>query len=247
MYLLSDKRLEKFKNKNANKRAFVLGNGPSLGLYDLSKLENEFVFVTSWFAFHKEYKNLKNVFYCLGAAPIWWGGSLYPILYNSINRNKSAILFTESSLLPLNLKYHYFPNEKIYYITLIDGKRDGSVISGDITNPIELGTNAVQDIILPITFYLGFKDVYLLGCDCTTGTDWKHFHFYDIALMPKEMMNQINACSNGFDSEALEISYSRFKKFFKDNNRNIYDCTKEGNLKVFEKKDYNSLFETSNK
>ena len=247
MYTLSDKRLEQFKDRYIDKRCFILGNGPSLRFYDLSKLKNEFVFATSWFAFHKEYKYLKNIFYCLGAAPIWWGGSLYPILYNSIDINKNTILFGESSFLPLNSKYHYFPDERIYYITLIDGERDGSEISDDITNPIELGTNAIQDIMLPVASYLGFKDIYLLGCDCTIGTDWKHFHFYDIALMPMEMMNQINSCSAGFDSKALYISYLRFKKFFNDNNRNIYDCTKEGNLKVFEKKDYNSLFGTSNK
>jgi len=242
MYLISDKRLEKFKNLYSKKRCFIVGNGPSLEFNNLNKLENEYVFVTGWFAFHKDYQFLKNIFYCLGAAPIWWRGSLYSLLYNSITINKNILLFAESSFLPLNIKYRYFPKDKIYYLTLIDGKRDGSNISGNIINPIELGSNAVQDIMLPIAYYMGFRDIYLLGCDCTIGTDWEHFHFYDIALMPFEMMRQINSCSNGFNLKELELSYIKFKKFFEDNNRKIHNSTNGGNLEVFERVDYDSLF-----
>lgn len=242
-----DNRLEKFKNKYEGKRCFVVGTAPSLRYTDIGFLKNEYVFTPTWFALHNKYKDLKNVFYCIASPQIWLKDKLTPMMYNSMTANKNTTYMMESSFFALNKKYHYFPEEQVYYISFKDGKRDASIIDTDITKPIRYASTVIQDMLLPIVYYFGFNEIYLVGCDSSLiksdYRDWQGSHFYDEKLMPPEIKYQTVIMSKGFDMKKINETYSKFKKFFENNNRKIYNAGYKGQLEIFERIDFNSLFE----
>lgn len=244
--MFSDIRLKKFENRFKGKRCFIVGTAPSLWHSDVGRLRDEFVFVPSWFALHNQYKDLKNVFYCIASPQIWLKNKLSPLLYHSMTKNNHTNYMMESSFIELNKKYRYFPDNRVYYISFKDGERDANIIDTDITKPIRYAATVIQDMILPIVFYLGFKDIYLVGCDSSliksNFHDWQGAHFYDENLMPRETKFQTVNLSQGFDMRVINDTYSKFKKFFESNNRKIYNAGYKGQLEIFERVDFNSLF-----
>ena len=235
------------KNKFGNERCFVLGAGPSIKFNDISKLANEYVFAASWFPLHKDFEKLRYLFYCITSPQIWNGSKLPPLLLQSIKRNKNALLFFEKSFQNVNSINHYFDEERIYYTSHLDGKRDGSEIETDISKPIPYAATVVQDIMLPLSFYMGFKDIYLLGCDNDLNPQnypgWKNSHFYNMELMPLELKYHLFHFSKGFQGNAVNEIYSKFKLYFEKNNRKIYNATTGGKLEVFKRINFDSLFE----
>lgn len=234
------------KNKFGKERCFILGAGPSIRFNDISKLANEYIFAASWFPLHKDYEKLKYAFYCLASPQIWNRGRLPPLLLHSIKRNKNALFFFEKTFQYVNNINHYFDEKRIFYTFHLDGKRDGSKIETDILKPIPYAATVVQDIMLPIAFYMGFKDIYLLGCDNDLNPQnypgWKHSHFYSIDLMPLELKHHLFNFSEGFQGNTVDKIYSKFKLYFEKNNRKIYNATTGGKLEVFKRVDFDSLF-----
>jgi len=235
-----------FKNKFKTKRCFIVGAGPSIRFNDISKLANEYVFAASWFVLHKDFEKLKNIFFCLASPQIWSQNKLPPLFLHSIKRNKNIFLFPEKSFQYVNAINHYFDEERIHYISYLDGKRDGLEIETDILKPIPYAATVVQDIMLPLSFYMGFKDIYLLGCDTDLNQQnypgWKNSHFYDMDLMPLEVKQHIYNFSEGFQGNTIHEIYSKFKSYFEKNNKKIYNATTGGKLEVFKRVDFDSLF-----
>ena len=236
-----------FRNKFKNERCFILGAGPSIRFNDISKLANEYVFAASWFPLHKDFEKLKNVFYCLASPQFWVGSNEFPaLLLHSIKRNKNAFLFFEKSFKDVNSINHYFKEEQMYYTSHLDGKRNGSEIETDISKPIPYAATVIQDIMLPLSFYMGFKDIYLLGCDNDLNPEkypeWKDSHFYSIDLMPLELKYHLFKFSKGFQGNIVDEIYSKFKSYFEKNNRKIYNATTGGKLEVFKRVDFDLLF-----
>ena len=77
---------------------------------------------------------------------------------------------------------------------------------------------------LQLAFYMGFKEVYLLGCDCDFS---KQGHFYDEPL-------------ESYEKEIIEVprwfeSYKMCKKAYKKDGRKIINATVGGKLEVFKR------------
>lgn len=244
-----DKRLKKFEDKYSGKRAFVVGNGPNLKFNDLRLLKDEYVFICNSFSFHKDYPFLKYPFYCISGGQYWAWGYNSPMLYNSQKVNKSSLYFYNVDFLPVNLKYHYFSKDKVYYfIWNSPSVSEGAEIELDITKSLHLGGTVIMDLMLPIAFYMGFKDIYLIGVDTDmhldTSPDWKDAHFYPLELPSPAEKWELKYRAKGVKIKELEPIYSKFKKLFEKNNRMIYNAGYGGKLSVFERIDFESLFKT---
>lgn len=250
----TENKIKKFENKYEGQRCFIVATGPTLKHNNIKLLRNEMVFTTGWFPIHIEYPNLKNVFYCV-SDPVFWQrtDSLDPLLYQCMITNKNTTYFMESTFTGTNKRHRYFPNSSLYNIDFVYGDRKADIIETDLTKPIQIAGTVIQDIILPVVFYFGFSEIYLLGCDCDldlkNNPDWSNAYFYSLELMNyKHRLRQSN--SKGIEMTggySLEPLYIKFKNYFEKHGRKIYNCTSGGKLDVFKRIELNSLFDLDEK
>lgn len=246
----TEDKIKKFKNKYEGQRCFIVATGPTLKFNNIKLLRNEMVFSTGWFPIHIEYPNIKNVFYCVSDPAFWrHTDSLDPLLYQCMTTNKNTVYFMENTFIGVNKRHRYFPNSSVHTLDFIYGDRTADIIQTDLTKPIQIAGTVIQDVIFPVVFYLGFSEIYLLGCDCDldlkNNSDWSNAYFYSMELMNyKDRLHKSNAAGIKITGEnSIEPQYIKFKNYFEKHSKKIYNCTSGGKLEVFERVDLDSLFD----
>lgn len=167
------KKNTQFKNIHKGKRCFILGNGPSLKKEDLSLLRNEYVFTVNQ-ANRNEYFPYIKSNYHFWADPDFFVIDInkeedlellhvmksvntkdnIPICFFPIEQRK----FVEKFGLAKDLRIHYFYSCLIFY----DGyKKDVNY------SKIVPSFSTVVQWCITMAIYMGFKEIYLLGCDNT--------------------------------------------------------------------------------
>lgn len=167
------KRNIKFKNIHEGKRCFVLGNGPSLKDVDLGLLENEYVFTVNKITNHNDFAKLKTNYH-FWADPVFF--QLSPEreedmeLLNSFLKIKTkdnnpicflpyyAHEFVEQFGLEKELAINYYAGELFFY--------DDMQADIDFTK-ITYSYQTVVQYAIAMAIYMGFSEIYLLGCDTT--------------------------------------------------------------------------------
>ena len=246
---MTSNNIQKFQNKHEDERCFVFGSAPSIEENDIHKVLDEHCFVANWFPIHYLYKDMEKAYHCISSPTPWWSGRLSPSFYHLSKSNQKAIRFWDSSFFFVNQKYHYFKEDELNYVKLIP-RNDETVIPNlqlDIQNPVWVMGTVILDIILPVVYYMGFKEIYLVGCDCDfhldEHPDWSNVHFYNLNWMPLWLQQHLRSGqSEGLKPHSLDNEYLAFKKYFEKNNRKIFNATTGGTLDVFERVDYDSLF-----
>ena len=165
----------KFKDIHAGERCFILGNGPSLRDVDLSLLADEFVFSCNRFSKIKDYKKAKTNIH-VWADPAFFG------LYDANKLEEEALwanyraIAEEAPLCFVPVFAHDFVcKNKLEHLLNINYLFDlipilltpFQDISYDLCAPVSRAYCVVQEAII-IALYMGFKEIYLLGCDETT-------------------------------------------------------------------------------
>jgi len=95
---------------------------------------------------------------------------------------------------------------------------------------MERGVSVVVST-LQIAYYMGFKEVYLLGCDC----DYSGQHHFD-GKKHKFNIEKKTPLSYSNRFNILMERYEICKKAFEADGRKIYNATVGGKLEVFERK-----------
>lgn len=165
------KKMLTFRDIHTDERCFILGNGPSLKDLDFSLLSNEYVFTVNKLALYTEYYKLRANYH-VWTDPIFFDMNLgeessllkafrnirtdgnCPITFMPFRGYQFADKNNLSSVLDLIffdncLQFHdYLPRkiqlEKYFY-----------------------NFSTVVMTAISIAIYMGFKEIYLLGCDCT--------------------------------------------------------------------------------
>lgn len=96
------------------------------------------------------------------------------------------------------------------------------------------GHTVIADICLQLAYYMGFKDVYLLGCD----SDFSDKHHFDDSVIKVKKTN----ASIANDWSKIFKSYEIANKVYLKDNRNIYNATVGGRLEIFERRELEELF-----
>lgn len=226
----SNQGLRVLKNTHQGERCFILGNGPSLAKTDLTRLKNE---------------------YSMGLNRIYL---MFPELgfqtsyYLSINDLVIEQCATDIQKLTIPRfiawRSHKWlqPDPNLFFLyTSYTGPR----FSKDATGRLWEGAT-VTFVALQMAFYLGFKEVILIGVDhnfvsqgkpnttvVSEGDDPNHF---SASYFGKGFRWQLP------DLETSEKGYRLAKDAFENAGRKVFDATIEGKLTVFPKVDYNRLF-----
>lgn len=251
-------RIEELRNVHAGKRAFILGNGPSLRHQDLSLLKNEITFAGNWFALHDRYAEIDPRYYCLCSHTIFGGWDVaQPKLDDNLHkllldRTANAIKFFSFDVRDCLESASPFPGHDLRYLLyekplkrFIDSVEDFNL---DPALPLHDGHTVVVTFALFLAHWMGIKEIYLLGCDCDYGikkeTDEKQY-FYDSSLHTTktsafEHLQKVWTPEGGRIFKTYEIVRDILAK--KD--VKVYNATHGGCLEVFPRRSYESLFKT---
>ncbi len=161
------------KNSHLGERCFILGNGPSLKTVDFSLLADEFVFTVNFFSFIEGFEKVKtNVHVVVDLAAFNAVGESNDVNFNKVIENflnigkQNPIVFIDLEGLPFMQQTGLTSLLNLHYLlrhgTILDNQ-----ISIELDKPITSYWNVVQYAIV-IAIYMGFKEIYLLGCDGTS-------------------------------------------------------------------------------
>lgn len=212
--------LKCYKDKYNGESCFIVCTGPSLTYEDLEKIKGFFSFgmnsivkvfdKTSWrpnaygvqdeFVYEKQQDFIVNSVF------------EYKFIADRIKKQKKYIVPDDSIFFPLNMFGHQsnFDNPKFRY-------------SDDITKCVYDGYSITYSL-MQIAIYMGFKKIYILGCD-------------NNYTMPPEKQHFV---SNGFVSQGAQQSivyqrkaFSLAQKYADEHGVKIFNATRGGALEVF--------------
>lgn len=230
----SIKRLAKLKDIHKGKRAFVIGNGPSLKQTDLSKLKNEITF------------GMNRIYLMF---PEWGFQTTYFCATNNlvIEQFHQDILGLSMPRFLAWRSHHYFPQDlpSSKIPTFIYTSYTGPGFSHDVRGRVWEGAT-VTNVALQIAFHMGITQVILIGVD---------HNFTSKGEANKTVVSEgddpNHVSSNYFgkgvrwqlpDLDTSEIGYALALEHYARAGREVLDATVGGKLTIFPKVDYNSLF-----
>lgn len=163
---------KEFKDAYIFKRCFVLGNGPSLNEEDLSVLANEYVFTVNQAARNPQFKSIKTNFH------FWADRNFFNISENKPedmellqqfiavgDEGNEPIVFLPYNQLDFVKRFKL--DEKIsirYFASILSC--DAKIRKIDFSKTT-YGYSTVVQWAIAMAIYMGFKEIFLLGCDTT--------------------------------------------------------------------------------
>lgn len=226
----SIRKLADLKNSHLGERCFIVGNGPSLKVTDLSKLKNEFSIGSNRIFLAEEELGFK------------------PSMLLSVNDLVVQQSVEELAALQIPKFFSWrarqwiTPDEFTHFIyTTYTTPSFAKDARGRIW---EGGT--VTNVALQLAYHFGFKQVILIGVDHnyvdkgkpnstveSQGDDPNHF---SVKYFGKGFQWQLP------DLKAWEDGYRMVRKAYESDGREVLDATIGGKLQVFKKVDYEALF-----
>lgn len=219
-------KLIKFKDIHKGQRCFVIGNGPSLRYEDLECLHanHEICFGANRIYLAYEYTNWRPDYYVA-------------VDYMIVRNDKKKILNLEGTKF---IRHFYnfsgqWNSKEIYEFRGLVCQPDSPQISLDICEGICMGNTVVYDAI-QIALYMGFREIYLLGVDMTTGIRYEDngSHFYK-SPNPNENLGK------GTTPQArMCLGYAG--KMIESLGGILRNATRGGELEEVKRVDFDSLF-----
>lgn len=227
------------KNIAAGKDAFLLATGPSLKGIDLGFLAGNDCFSVSNFILHPQLNVIRPKFHFF--APYH-----EPLVYEEyiswlVKADKELPLET-SIVLGLQTKvdvekFGIFQSRSIYYLCL-----EKSQISSDIdlTRPV-LAPQTSPIMVLPVLHYMGYKRVFLLGCDHNILKDYGGVveNFYEAGQDPRKNATSGDNWRDGIikhldNAKNVFVQYEYYRKIFESSGRSLKHTSKHGWLDFIE-------------
>jgi hypothetical protein len=236
----NERRLLGFKGRHAGQRAFIIGNGPSLNLCDLSRLKNEITFGVNAIFLNREVMGFYPTYFVVedefvaedraGEINEFRGPAKF------FGNYVSYCIRDHPDVVWLNLRMNYGPYAGF------------PRFSRNAARMVWVG-GTVAYVCLQLAHYMGFSEIYLIGFD----------HSYKIPSDAKIEGDGILSQSNDpnhFDSgyfgkgfrwhdpmvERMEHAFRRARDVYEADGRRILNASVGGSLEVFDRVDYDSVF-----
>lgn len=225
-------RLERLKDSHKGKRCFLIGNGPSLTGEDLHLLKDEYTFGTNMVYKIFDKTDWRPSFHCVS-------DTIYASkLGIELSKMVKAPLFTTERTYrrmrkkPVDTTYvHTIPTERYK-------------VRGNIQAYCMIKAT-VLSLAAEMAFHMGFKEIYLLGVDCTNPHD-KGGHFTDNYTTKEVAETDINRIKTRMHANTLTTKqigehiidrsmevYALLDAYAKKHDIHIYNATRGGNLEIF--------------
>ncbi len=226
--------LKRFKGIHEGKRCFIVATGPSLTIDDVNKLKGEICWT------------------CNSGVKLFektdWRPDYYAIADGTVFRRiKEDIDKVELNCAFYNHKDIQWGGENVFplpmWVSMVLNSDARGVIprallkkrmSRDISKKIYMGAN-ITYIIIQICFYMGFKEIYLLGCDCNyqgKGTHSDIVNYKDADVLYE---------SADFIYRSMIDDHRCARREAEKRGVKIYNATRGGMLEVYERVDLDEV------
>ena len=243
----NEEMLEKLRNSHIGETAFIIGNGPSLHAADLDLL----------------YEYNAYSFACNRISLIFDETKWRPDCYAAIDRK---LLFSESfaedMITGQNCEYYFFWSR--FYECLPEKLKKDNVISIEQkpTNPYKVEKEfsdepqkylisgyTVTNLSIQMAVYMGFTTLCVLGIDCKYANEMdrrgniKHNEGVKTYFKVSSDKTEKNTA---FVAGMLQ-AYENAKDYAARHNINIYNCSKDSCLEIFEHRDLETVLKEMNR
>jgi hypothetical protein len=237
------RRNEALRGKLRGKRAFVIGNGPSLSKMDLTRLRDENIFTVNSFFRHARTHGLRPVAHSFIDADLF----VEPYLTSDLKefaatRDPSTLCFA-----PLDFEHLIRPMMADAHYLLMAGRIENNS-NLDITGILP-GLQTVTLAALVVALFMGCSPIYVIGCDvdllshvvAVNPLRIRESHFYDHAHDIVVDVPQFDYAGYGQAVWRMLLGY-RLINERRAPEQKIYNAGVGGLLDVFERVDFESLF-----
>lgn len=219
-------KIEKFENMHNGKRCFIVATGPSLTVRDLDLLDknNEITFSVN---------GIIHIFEKTLWRPTYYVSDDYRAVQNNdalIDKIASEAIFIGDTYAPFwdrphpENVYKYHKQYEYYYNRL-------PKFSTDFAQRSYTGLTVTYTCI-QLAVYMGFKYIYLLGTDCNYVKGGDSNYFY--SCKNKDFMDH--------QLDKTLLAYQSEKKYADEHGIKIFNATRGGMLEVFERTNFENLF-----
>lgn len=239
--ILCNEHISKLRGRFSGKRCFIIGTGPSLKISDLEKLKEK-----------KEITFASNRIFKLFGETLW-----RPDLYCVSDLEISAFYYKQICTLDIpylflvnmagtqyedEIDFSYFKGENKFIFNIFKDYTDNWQPNFSITPEryVVDGGITVTYSMLQLAYFLGFKEVYLLGVD---------FNYTDLSGNDRNLNDH---CCKDYISYGEKVNtpkveeslkaYKVAEEFGSRHNFKIYNATRGGKLDVFERVDFEAIF-----
>jgi len=233
-------QLRKYKNYGKGKRCFIIGNGPSLNGIDITLLKDEVTFGVNAIFLLYDAMGFEPTFYLVEDS----------LVMEDRCGDIDTRVISSTKIFPTAYKKYLQNHENTYFVEFFNifDYKDFPHFSKHPTKYCWNG-GTVSYFCMQMAYYFGFSEVYLVGFD----------HSYTIpksALVDGYTITSTEDDVNHFAPNyfgkgyrwhdplvhRMEISYKKARNIFEKSGRKIFNATKGGNLEVFPRVEYESLF-----
>lgn len=230
-------QLDNLKGILNYRRAFLIGNGPSLCMEDLNKLKSEVCFgCNRIIELYKSTSWRLTGYYCVD--PLFINSTIKKYENISAICNSNTYVFT--SILS-NIYEKWRGNFKNLYFVRAKRTNENN-FSEDIKEGLASGGTSLYQI-LQIMVFMGIKEIYLLGVDFSFHREaFKNGEVRvneNIKNHPEEIRQDVQAIY--YVDEILE-GWKYFKEYANQHGIKICNATRGGKLEVFERVNFDDLF-----
>lgn len=213
--------IKELKDSHKGERCFIVATGPSLTFEDLNLIKTEYSF------------GMNSCVLALDKTE--WTPNIIGIqdefVYNKIEKtllkeaqqklkNKIIVSNLLAEICPSARKFKQFPLHNLDH--RYDRKKTREIKFSDDCYKIIYDGYSIVFSILQLAVYMGFKKIYLLGCDCNYNQKKKNFIDHGAIDPYASIMGN-----------RLIYVHSLFYKFAQAHNIQVFNCTRGGMLEIY--------------
>lgn len=218
-----EKKICRYKNRFADKRCFVIGNGPSLTVSDLELLNGELCFGTNAIYELFDKTSWKPFFYvCIDP-------EVLKECCREICRLNIEHIFLvfqgrvlQEKINYLLLNHHFVLNKYGYHLRKVEENPAKGISMA----------HSVSITCLELAIYMGFKEIYLLGMDHENPSSHaKGMH----------QREQFETAFKQIKMQEITRDFTLIREYAESKGVRIVNVTRGGNLQVFPKKELEAI------
>ena len=221
--------LKKFKEIHKGKRCFIIGNGPSLRIEDLNKIDQ-----------NGDISFGMNRIFLLYDKTDWRPDYFVVDDFNAYRDNVAIYQKMDNDDMFVREFYSLagYPNlrnAQRYHSTFEDLRYKRPGFSDDISRNVYWGSTVAYSA-MQIAAYMGFREIYLLGMDFNYEGRKVNRNIHFSEEYERTVRYEVNY------KREQSLAYQSAELFSRNNGFRIYNATRGGALEIFERVDFDTLF-----
>ena len=211
-------KLRTYKDIHKGERCFIIATGPSLTMEDIEALKGEYTFSMNSICKLYETTDWRPSYYAVQ------DNHVFISIQDIIRAHKEVPVFVSDNIwrrFRREPDWIEFPTDTMYHAYDMKIGNYHAKFSGDAHDIVYDGYSIAYSCI-ELAIYMGFREIYLLGCDCTYTGEKEHF-----------IDSGVEDRSRKFATPKLIVAYEEAKCYTETHDVEIFNATRGGVLEVF--------------